>query len=63
MKKLRDRESFKGSCGGCENRAVCGGCRARAYGYFRDIQAPDVGCMNNLEHWERLGVRVKTVHK
>jgi radical SAM protein with 4Fe4S-binding SPASM domain len=52
--KIRDRENFWGACGACSYRNVCGGCRARAYGYFRDVQAPDVGCVRNREHWEQL---------
>lgn len=55
LKKLRDRNSFKG-CGTCPSRYICGGCRARAYGYFGDLQGPDPGCINNLRYWEELGV-------
>lgn len=51
---LRDRTHLKGSCGECENRLVCGGCRARAWAYYRDLHAPDPGCMNNLSHWKAL---------
>ncbi len=56
LKKLRDRDSFKG-CGACPSRFVCGGCRARAYGYFGDLQGPDPGCIKNLEYWEGLKSR------
>jgi radical SAM protein with 4Fe4S-binding SPASM domain len=52
--QMRDRKEFKGNCGVCENRNICGGCRARAYGYFHDLQAPDPGCMNNLKYWNEL---------
>ena len=51
--KLRDREALK-SCGACEYRYVCGGCRARAYGYYGDVQAPDPGCIHNLRYWQEL---------
>ncbi|MEM1981621.1 MAG: SPASM domain-containing protein, partial [Candidatus Hadarchaeales archaeon] len=51
--KLRDRDALEG-CGGCEYRYVCGGCRARAYGYFGDVQAPDPGCPYNRRYWEKL---------
>ncbi|NIO22693.1 MAG: radical SAM protein [Candidatus Aenigmarchaeota archaeon] len=53
LKRMRERESFVG-CGKCEYRYVCGGCRARAYGYFGDVQAPDPGCINNRKYWEML---------
>ncbi|MHA1209056.1 MAG: radical SAM protein [Candidatus Freyarchaeota archaeon] len=52
--ELRDRDKLKGHCGRCEYRYVCGGCRARAYGYFGDYLAPDPGCINNLDLWEKL---------
>jgi radical SAM protein with 4Fe4S-binding SPASM domain len=54
MKKLRDRTGYKGHCGSCEYRSMCGGCRARAYGYFDDFLAPDPGCINNKDVWEKL---------
>ena len=53
MKELRDRDGLKG-CGKCENRYICGGCRARAYGYFGDLQGPDPGCIRNLKYWKKL---------
>lgn len=51
--KLRDRDSIDG-CSQCEHRYICGGCRARAYGYFGSVQAPDPGCVYNLQYWEKL---------
>jgi len=51
--KLRIREDLK-SCGKCEYRYICGGCRARAYGYYGDVQAPDPGCIHNLRYWQEL---------
>ncbi|KXA90944.1 hypothetical protein AKJ57_03075 [candidate division MSBL1 archaeon SCGC-AAA259A05] len=51
LEKIREREGFKGNCGSCEHRNICGGCRARAYGYFDDILAPDPGCLKNEEYW------------
>ncbi|MDD5163386.1 MAG: radical SAM protein [Candidatus ainarchaeum sp.] len=54
LNKMRKREEFWGNCGICENRSACGGCRARAYGYFADVQGPDPGCIKNLEYWKRL---------
>ncbi len=51
--KLRSRDSLEG-CGACEHRYICGGCRARAYGYYGDVQAPDPGCIHNLKYWQEL---------
>jgi len=56
---LRDRDKLKPHCGECEFRFVCGGCRARAYGYFGDYLAPDPGCVNNIDAWERLKGRAR----
>ena len=60
---LRDREQLKGYCGECPYKYVCGGCRARAYAYFRDITAPDPGCILNKEYWDKIPkphVKVRT---
>ena len=54
LNKIRDRASFSGSCGSCPSRAICGGCRARAYGYFGDVQGPDPGCPRNIDMWNSL---------
>ncbi len=51
--KLRDRDSIEG-CSQCEYRYICGGCRARAYGYYGNVQAPDPGCIHNLRYWKEL---------
>jgi radical SAM protein with 4Fe4S-binding SPASM domain len=51
--KLRDRDALEG-CGACEFRYVCGGCRARAYGYYGDVQGPDPGCVYNRRYWDAL---------
>jgi len=61
LEKLRDRSKLKGHCGECENKFVCGGCRARAYGYFGDLDAPDVGCINNSAYWESMNRPLMTV--
>jgi radical SAM protein with 4Fe4S-binding SPASM domain len=53
LKKLRDRKAFKG-CGDCEHLEICGGCRARAYGYYGDLQGPDPGCRHNMKYWNEL---------
>jgi radical SAM protein with 4Fe4S-binding SPASM domain len=53
LKKMRDRSSFKG-CGNCKYKTICGGCRARAYGYFGDVQGPDPGCKFNMRYWKQL---------
>lgn len=49
MQSLRERRDLKGRCGACSYRNICGGCRARAYAYFNDIKAPDIGCINNCQ--------------
>ena len=54
FRELRDRSKLKGFCKVCPFRDVCGGCRARAYGYFGDIQAPDPGCIYNKKYWEEI---------
>jgi radical SAM protein with 4Fe4S-binding SPASM domain len=54
LKKMRNRERFKGHCGKCEHKYMCGGCRARAYRYFGDVAGPDPGCINNLKYWKRI---------
>ncbi|MFQ5647810.1 MAG: radical SAM protein [Candidatus Aenigmatarchaeota archaeon] len=52
LKKMRKREEFVG-CKTCEHKNICGGCRARAYGYFGDVQGPDPGCSHNQKYWEQ----------
>ncbi|MGZ4852647.1 MAG: radical SAM protein [Halobacteriota archaeon] len=54
MQSLRERHDLKEHCGSCDYRNVCGGCRARAYAYFNDIKAPDIGCINNLGPYNEL---------
>lgn len=51
--KLRNRDAFE-SCGECEYKYICGGCRARAYGYYGNVQAPDPGCIHNVRYWQEL---------
>jgi hypothetical protein len=36
---------------------VCGGCRARAWAYFRNLKAPDPGCVNNISLWNCLSLQ------
>ena len=52
LRTLRDRTKLQGNCGTCQYNTVCGGCRARAYAYFRDIRAPDPGCINNKDVYD-----------
>jgi len=54
LNQLRDRSRLQGACQHCENKLVCGGCRARAWAYYKNLNAPDPGCTNNLTHWEAL---------
>jgi radical SAM protein with 4Fe4S-binding SPASM domain len=56
MKALRDRKNFKGKCQSCTYRNTCGGCRARAYGYYNDVQQSDPGCIFNKEEWDKIKV-------
>jgi len=60
---LRSRERLENynidgqavGCGQCEDRYICGGCRARAFSYFDgDLNAPDIGCIDNESLWERI---------
>ncbi|MEA1904870.1 MAG: radical SAM protein [Candidatus Hadarchaeota archaeon] len=52
LKKIRNRDEFEG-CGDCPYKNICGGCRARAYGYFGDLQAPDPACPYNMKYWQK----------
>jgi len=61
--KLRSREELETyeinghlvGCGACPDKYICGGCRARAYSYFNgDVNAPDIGCIENEELWEKI---------
>ncbi len=54
LNDLRDRTNLGGACGTCRFRNSCGGCRARAYGYYGDINAPDPGCIYNEAEYEVL---------
>lgn len=56
---LRNKDLLKPSCHGCEYRYTCGGCRARAYNYYKDILAPDPGCIKNKRHWIALEKELK----
>ncbi|MDI9624089.1 MAG: radical SAM protein [Methanothermobacter sp.] len=54
LEVLRDREQLHGTCHTCKSKNICGGCRARAYGYFKDICAPDPGCIKNQNLWDKI---------
>ena len=41
---VRDVDSYRGRCGGCEFRKVCGGCRARAYAMTGDYLGEEPFC-------------------
>ncbi|MHA1754351.1 MAG: radical SAM protein [Candidatus Odinarchaeia archaeon] len=56
----RNKDILKDNCGSCEFRYTCGGCRARAYNYFKDLTAPDPGCIRNKEYWEKLKAKLST---
>ena len=54
LKDLRNKDLLDNNCGTCDSKNVCGGCRARAYTYFNDVQAPDPGCVRNIDKWNEL---------
>jgi len=56
---IRDKDKLKENCGSCQYRYTCGGCRARAYNYFKDVLAPDPGCIRNKEFWSKLQEGIK----
>ncbi|MFX0093874.1 MAG: radical SAM protein [Candidatus Hodarchaeota archaeon] len=58
LKTLRTRKYLKGHCSVCEFKKDCGGCRSRAWGYFRDLNAPDPGCIRNKKYWEELRAEI-----
>jgi radical SAM protein with 4Fe4S-binding SPASM domain len=60
--KIRDKDKLKDNCGSCQYRYTCGGCRARAYNYFKDILAPDPGCVLNKEFWNQIQKELKNNH-
>jgi len=43
--QLRNHESLKGKCGGCEYKVLCGGCRARALSIHGDILGEEPYCI------------------
>ncbi|RNI14013.1 radical SAM protein [Methanohalophilus sp. RSK] len=59
LAKMRRRDAFKGQCSQCDYVKVCGGCRARAFGYFNDVQGPDPGCVRNATSWDELEKKVE----
>jgi radical SAM protein with 4Fe4S-binding SPASM domain len=54
FKEFQVRTTLKGSCRTCDYNKICGGCRARSLGYFQDHNAPDVGCVNNIDSWNAI---------
>jgi len=52
--EIRSKDKLKDNCGSCQYRYTCGGCRARAYNYFKDVLAPDPGCIRNKDFWSKL---------
>jgi radical SAM protein with 4Fe4S-binding SPASM domain len=61
--ECRDKDLLKPNCGICEYRYQCGGCRARSYNYFKDLLAPDPGCIRNKEEWEKLKASMDTCYE
>jgi len=60
---IRDKDNLKENCGSCKFRYTCGGCRARAYSYFKDVLAPDPGCVRNKEAWQRIAKQSKPLSR
>lgn len=54
LQNLRNRQTLKGECGGCEYREGCGGCRGRAYACTGDYLESDPVCLKNLMVDEKL---------
>lgn len=54
LEALRNRETLGGACSDCTFRYSCGGCRARAFGYYDDINAPDPGCTKNASMYNEV---------
>jgi len=63
LKQLRNKEILKGNCSKCNSRDICGGCRARAYNYFKDVLAPDPGCIKNEKEWKNLKTKLNQKEK
>jgi radical SAM protein with 4Fe4S-binding SPASM domain len=57
--EIRDKDRLAENCGSCDFRYTCGGCRARAYNYFKNILAPDPGCILNKEFWNKIQTELK----
>jgi radical SAM protein with 4Fe4S-binding SPASM domain len=57
--QIRDKDKLAENCKSCDFRYTCGGCRARAYNYFKDILAPDPGCILNMEFWHKIQRELK----
>jgi radical SAM protein with 4Fe4S-binding SPASM domain len=62
FKEFQVRTTLKGSCKTCDYNKICGGCKARSLGYFQDYNAPDVGCINNLESWNKIAPPEELLH-
>ena len=62
FKEFQVRTTLEGSCKDCDYSKICGGCRARSLGYFQDYNAPDVGCINNLESWNKITSTEELLH-
>ncbi|MCP8317716.1 MAG: SPASM domain-containing protein, partial [archaeon] len=52
--KTRNKDILRPNCKGCKYLYTCGGCRARAYNYYKNILAPDPGCIINRNYWMKL---------
>ncbi|MEM2109294.1 MAG: radical SAM protein [Candidatus Odinarchaeota archaeon] len=60
LQECRDKDILSDNCGSCEFRYYCGGCRARSFNYFKDLRAPDPGCVRNEVYWDKLKSTLET---
>jgi radical SAM protein with 4Fe4S-binding SPASM domain len=55
---VRDVDSYRGRCGGCEFRKVCGGCRARAHAVTGDYLAEEPFCKHQPHSLKRVRAKL-----
>lgn len=60
FKCFRNRENLEENCGTCSYSYICGGCKARAFNYFNNPSAPDIGCIYNRNVWKEEFGRITT---
>ncbi len=63
LTELRNKNLLEENCGNCENKNICGGCRARAYTYLNNVQAPNPGCVKNMDRWNEIRIKTSELQK